>query len=297
MAVLRRKLRRARAWLGRPKMQMQDRIITISDLVPCPNPIFLIGLHRSGTSLMRRVLNSHPAIACPPETFYMQHYAAMLDDDTVVAGYRGFGNDIEMMTADLARKASALHEAFRTAQGKPRWADKTPQYTAILPQLKRMFGPGVRFVMLYRHPFDVADSIRRRGWDLTGTGHYDFGAMLTHMRRQYDLQIAFERDNPDLCCRSFYEDLTADPQARITGLMAALGETFDPAQLDHHKAQHNFGTEDPIARGLQGFTASSGNWTDWSMADHAAAIAALGPVCDMLGYATARDAAQARVPS
>ena len=288
-AGIKRYIRRIRAWISRPKIIFQDRLIRVDDHSYCDNPIFIIGIHRSGTSLLRRVINSHPNIACPAESFFMQHYVAMLGDQLVQDGYVGFGNDREMMRVDLARKASSLHEANRLANGKTRWADKTPQYTAILPGLLNLFGPKTSFVMIYRHPFDVMESIKQRRWDLAGKGQFDFNATLNHVREQYDKQLAFEAKHSEKCVRVSYEDLTETPEPTLRKLMAGIGEDFDPKQLVHHHGNHGFGTEDPIARGLTGFQPSLGNWWTWDDETYSAACASLGEICTQLGYSTVRN--------
>jgi hypothetical protein len=282
-------LRRVYARISQPRMVYQERIVTFDATERCDEPIFLIGLHRSGTSLMRRVFNSHPEIACPPETFFLEYYARMLRDPMVAAGYRSFGHEADSMCQSLAATASQLHEGFRMAHGKRRWADKTPQYVAILPELQELFGPGARFVMVYRHPLDVAHSVISRGWDISGTGESQdtnarFKATLTYMATMYEKQRAFEAANPECCVRVFYEEVVAQPTKVLTELMTSLGEQFDEQMLRHHEGAHNFGTEDPMARGLKGFQASHGNWTSWSPALIGEATDILGSTCKRLGY-------------
>ncbi|OOY06988.1 MULTISPECIES: sulfotransferase [unclassified Thioclava] len=267
----------------------QERIVTTHDENRCENPIFLIGLHRSGTSLMRRVFNSHPEIACPPETFFLEHYARMLRDPMVLAGYRSFGHDAESMRRDLVAKASQLHEGFRKTHGKRRWADKTPQYVSILEELNAMFGPQAQFVMIYRNPLDVAHSVISRGWDLSGAGEEadpanQFEATLAHMARMYDKQMTFEAEHPELCVRAYYEEVVARPEEVMADIMAGLGEKFHPLMLRHHEVSHNFGTEDPMVRGLKGFQASHGNWTSWNSGQISRATEILGPFAKRLGY-------------
>jgi hypothetical protein len=117
---------RVKTYVGRPRMIVQTKPVVIGDDDRCESPIFIVGAHRSGTSLVRRLFNSHREIACPPESFFIANYAAMLDDRFVGAGYEAFGYSAEEARADIARKASELHEAYRIATGKSIWADKTP---------------------------------------------------------------------------------------------------------------------------------------------------------------------------
>ena len=58
LAGARRSYRRLRAYLGRPRFQIQDRPVILDDQDFCSNPVFLIGVHRSGTSLLRRIVMS-----------------------------------------------------------------------------------------------------------------------------------------------------------------------------------------------------------------------------------------------
>lgn len=277
-------LRRIRAWISQPRIIYQERIVLADDDDVCANPIFLIGLHRSGTSLMRRVFNAHPEIACPPETFFLQHYARMLRDSYTVAGYKAFGQDEEGMRRHLAAKGAELHEAFRRSQAKRLWADKTPQYVGFLPELQELY-PEARFLMIYRHPFDVAYSVDQRGWDLAAQGSEDlFASNLDFMQQQYAKQLAFEKANPQACTRVHYEDVVADPEEELSRVMAAIGEPYYDAMLRHHEGNAGFGTEDPIVRGTKGFKASFGNWMRWPAERISKASKVLGQVAEELGY-------------
>ena len=53
--------------------------------------IFLIGCQRSGTSLLRRIVDSHPRIACPPETSFVQPLVQVLHDRRSTRGFQAMG--------------------------------------------------------------------------------------------------------------------------------------------------------------------------------------------------------------
>ena len=105
--------------------------------------------------------------------------------------------------------------------------------------------------------------------------------------------MSFEIDNPDICARVHYEDLTANPEATLTKLMVSLGEKFAEEMLRHHEGKSNFGTEDPIARGTRGFKPSHGNWTAWDAKKIEIAKALLGDIAVELGYSNAPEHATA----
>lgn len=260
--------RRFRAYIGRPRIVVQRMPVVIDDADMCRNPIFLIGVHRSGTSLMRRVLNAHPSIACPPESYFLTHYAEMLADETI-HGLSGMGYSHDEARLAIRRQASHFHEAFRLAEGKSRWADKTPQYVFVVEKLRDLFGDEAKFVLLFRDPYDVAASIFRRGWRLqddhpdlmTNTAHY---VLAGHTRMR-----AFAAEHADQVHMLRYENLTADPQASLRPLFSWLGEPWSDDVLAHHEKSHNFGTEDPVVRGLKGFVPSQETWRNLPAQEHA----------------------------
>jgi LPS sulfotransferase NodH len=142
--------------MGRPLMVRQQCFVP-DDGERCEDPIFVLGVHRSGTSLLRRILNSHSGVACPPESFFLKHFCDLYQSQGTRVGLQGFGfsDDEEVYRDQIAAWAARYHEAYRKGCGKRRWADKTPAYVAIASDLAALFGPAAQFVALYRHPFDI----------------------------------------------------------------------------------------------------------------------------------------------
>jgi hypothetical protein len=280
---------RVRAWLGRPRIVKQVKPVILSSEDRCRNPIFIIGLHRSGTSLVRRILNSHTHVACPPETFFLSHFAAMVKDGNTMGGFEGLGFDKADVNAEIGRWAAFYHEAYRLAQGKRRWADKTPQYVAILPELRQIFGPLSRFVIIWRHPMDIVYSQSTRGWRF---GEYHTDVWLNnayYVRDGIGKIVEFVKTHPEVCHVLYYELLVSEPERKLRELMTFLNEPWEPGVMKFYEQEHGFGTEDPVVRGTKGFVQSFGNWRSMSEAQRGPLLEILGDTLHRLGYRVESD--------
>jgi hypothetical protein len=278
--------RRARAFLGRGWLSERVRIVTHdSSDGECTSPIFIVGTHRSGTSLLRRILDSHGRIACPPESFFLAHYTRMIEDRLTFEGLENLGFQRDEALKGLRRGASYFHEAYRLAKGKSRWADKTPQYVQHLETLYTLFGPRTQFVIIVRHPLDVAFSIWKRRWTFgpsTGDRVVDAANYVLRCGRA---QLEFRRRHPQRCHTIHYDQLVRQPEQTLRHLCTCfLGEPWDENMMVHHRIQHDFGCEDPIVRGTPGFQGSFSNWHEWPEASVQAAVSILRDLIVELGY-------------
>ncbi|MFM5953964.1 MAG: sulfotransferase family protein [Novosphingobium sp.] len=280
---------RIKTYLGRPRMIVQTKPVVIEDGDLCERPIFIVGAHRSGTSLVRRLFNSHPEIACPPESFFIANYAAMLGDRLVRAGYEAFGYTAEDMRQDLVRKATALHEGFRIATGKRVWADKTPQYAEHLDAIDTLFAGKARFVIVLRHPGDVVHSIYKRDWRFNAIED-GFESALAHVKQSIDALLAFERRNPDRCARIVYCDLCDDPEGVLSKALGRIGMAYDPEMLAFGSKEHNFGLEDPVVRGTRSIQLSNGAWRGLTRTQQGRIVETFGPQAQDVGYWAGRAA-------
>ncbi|MGL5866951.1 MAG: sulfotransferase [Dermatophilaceae bacterium] len=194
-------------------------------------PIFIVGCQRSGTTMLRLMLDSHPRISCGPETRFLEGFEPILTDDWKRLSQYGFSEDewvlrirgfFEGVQADYAR-----------SRGKQRWADKTPRYALSLPLVLRIF-PDAQIVHVIRDPRDVAVSHRKRFgyWScLKSTVKWPkYVGTARHAAR--GLSAATYREVR-------YERLVADPGATLSDLLDWLGEPWDPAVLEFDKAGHD----------------------------------------------------------
>jgi hypothetical protein len=195
------------------------------------------------------------------------------------------------VAASLATFAGSLFEQYALAQGKVRWADKTPQYVQCLPELWEMFGPGARFILVVRHGLDVAYSlsdanrhypaidreVERAGGNVA-VGSARFWA------RQNEAIEAFRTAHPDACIRFRYEDLTADPEGTLRPVFEFVGEPWEPALLEYDRFPHHAGLEDPDVRRRRAIEPNSGRYRSWPPEVQRTVRAACEPTLSKLGY-------------
>jgi hypothetical protein len=257
-------------------------------------PGFLIGTYRSGTTLLRYVLDSHSKIAVPPETNFLYPLADIWCSEWVKTGVRGAGFDENALLDRLRGLAAGVLDDYATAKEKSRWIDKTPAYTDILDFLDAMFGERCRYIMLYRHGLDVANSLANAYEKQVLGGpakeyadtHSD-PPRLTFARywaQQCEKMLAFESAHPSQCFRIYYEQYATNPEKYLSPLFEFLDEPWEPEVLNFNKKQHDFGLQDSRILETRGFKPSTGNYRKWDANEIAAAKEVTADTMIKLGY-------------
>jgi len=257
-------------------------------------PGFLIGAYRSGTTLLRYVLDSHSKIAVPPETNFLYPLADLWRSEWVKNGVQGAGIDENALLDRLRGLAAGVLDDYATAKGKSRWIDKTPAYTDILDFLDAMFGDRCRYIMLYRHGLDVANSLAIMYEKNVLGGHAkqyadasDQPPRLSFDRywaEQCEKMMTFESTHPSQCHRIYYEQYAKEPERYLSPLFDFLGEPWEPEVLNFNKKQHDFGLQDDKILEAGGFKPSTGNYREWNEEEIAAAKEVTADTMIKLGY-------------
>ncbi|HEX6688966.1 MAG TPA: sulfotransferase [Solirubrobacterales bacterium] len=214
-------------------------------------PIIVGGCYRSGTSLVRRLLDSHPRIHCGPEVkFFRDFYADYLDAEDPIAHLRFMNTARSLLSEDelleiLGGALATMHERAARDAGKPRWADKVPENVVFLDQWQRILGNEWIFLHVVRNPLDTLASIEEAGFPKSIPTGLD--ARVALYVRYAEAGLRFAEENPDRYLRLLYEDLVGDPDAAVRGLMTNLGEYFQSEQLAINATPHRPGLEDPKA--------------------------------------------------
>lgn len=139
--------------------------------VPDACPIVIGGCYRSGTSLVRRLLNAHSGVHCGPEvTFFRDFYGSYFDDQLSHLRFtqtaRTLASEADLMVI-LGKAYIALHEHAAAQEGKARWADKSPDNVLYLQDWERLLGDRWVFIQVVRNPLDTLASIKEARFPLT----------------------------------------------------------------------------------------------------------------------------------
>ncbi|HEX6506035.1 MAG TPA: sulfotransferase, partial [Chloroflexota bacterium] len=139
-----------------------DEVILPSDT---KSPIFIGGQRRSGTSLLRVLLNRHERIAAGPESKFVQDPSFMAWHDQIATAWATWLEGYEFGRTEVDRAVAALVDnlftRYQLREGKARWAEKTPTNILRIDYLFRLF-PHAQFIHVIRDPRDAYCSIRKR---------------------------------------------------------------------------------------------------------------------------------------
>ncbi|MGY6021585.1 sulfotransferase family protein [Streptomyces spinosirectus] len=189
------------------------------------SPVFVLSSVRSGSTLLRVLLNSHSRIRAPHEMHLRTVHVHLSREFTADAmkELRLDKDELEHLLWDRV-----LHLEL-TRSGKDVIVDKTPPNTLIWPRLHRCW-PRARYILLLRHPGAVIASLTDRRADpdheAIRAEVLDYSEKLEAARHALDAHVVR------------YEDLTAEPERTTRGLCEYLGVEWESGMLDYGAQDH-----------------------------------------------------------
>ncbi len=236
---------------GRPYQREQEEALfsAIIDAFPGPlgshpghgsdEPIFVVGMPRSGTTLVDRILGSHPQVTSAGELHHLSiavkrasgsQTRAPLDLDTLS----------RTSTMDWASLGKAYVDSTRPITGAtPRFVDKLPHNFLYIGHILHAL-PNARVVLMRRHPLDsclsnfrqlfaLGSPFTRYSFDLLDTGHYyaQFERLMRHWMQVF----------PGRILELSYEDLVLSQESTTRALLAHCGLAWDEACMRFEENQ------------------------------------------------------------
>jgi protein-tyrosine sulfotransferase len=214
-------------------------------------PIFVAGFFRSGTSLVRRVLDSHPNIHCPSEIkLFKDLFGHYLDDH--LAHVRFFqsldsaGAPKAMVLETIGSAYIQLRHRMARKIGKPRWADKDPEHLLYLDSIEKI-APGFQLILCIRDPRDILSSLAEVGF--TKTMPSIFEQRLARLVEHWQNAIQFLGSYPNRTHVIVYENLVREPTDCLRDLYDFIDEPYVPLVLERcFGPDYARGLEDPKIR-------------------------------------------------
>jgi hypothetical protein len=216
------------------------------------SPVVVLGVSRSGTTLLKAMLDAHPQLAIPSESYFVpqlwDRHGERPRRDEILADLgrleriREWSVDLDAVARRLSPRPAfadvidAVYRTYAEAQGKARYGDKTPLYMQHLDLLARVF-PDARYVHIVRDGRDAALSflaMRRKP-----------RFNLSRPRALADFAVAWRREI--LAVRRFalgrpvhelrFEELVASPEPVLRDVCAFVELAYDPAMLEYHRRE------------------------------------------------------------
>ncbi len=199
--------------------------------------MFILTGSRSGSTLLRFILDSHPDLACPPETGISSACVQLARAWDVLDNGDGQpeGEAAGSSPDALAGVRDSLDRAFGhylRRRGKKRWCDKSLD-NHLNAELMLALYPEAKFVCLYRHCMDVvASAVETCPWGLHRYGLDPYvaqnpgnsvAAVGSYWQATVSSILTFEESHPDSCHRVRYEDLVTAPEETAAALLEFLG--------------------------------------------------------------------------
>ena len=216
-----------------------------------PMPV-IVGAPRSGTTLLRFMLDAHPALAIPPETGFFHSLAELgdlaqcsteqfLDFITHCPRSAPAWADFSVSEDTLRERLHALtpfniadalrcfYRLYAEQHSKPRWGDKTPIHALHIATIARVL-PEARIIHIIRDGRDASLSLR----PLWFAPAQDFSTLAAHWQNIIRTARSQARECPHY--REIrYEDLIREPAHELAALCEYLDLPFAPAMLAYHE--------------------------------------------------------------
>jgi hypothetical protein len=215
-----------------------------------PPAPFVVGLTRSGTTLLRMMLDAHPELTVPPETHFVPDLikaakaegatgASMLAALTENRTWGDFGVSEEDMLQRLERvrpgdagaAVRAFFRAYADRQGKPRWGDKTPAYMLSVARIGRAL-PEARFIHLIRDGRDVALSQTARAINEQPPPPEQAARWVKRIQKSREQANQLGGDR---YIEARYEDLVRDPEPTLRRICEFVELDFDQRMLTYYE--------------------------------------------------------------
>ncbi len=211
--------------------------------LPSDAPIFIVGLPRSGSTLIEQILASHSKVEGTQELADIPRIVLDLqgrDPDLDNPRYPGILTDLapDIFTS-LAEKYLRDTEPYRA--GRPRFIDKMPNNFRHIGLIHLMF-PNARIIDARREPMACCMGNLKQLFAQGQEFAYSIADIARYYRTYLDLMAHWDEVLPDRVLRVWHEDVVADLEGSVRRILGFCGLTFEPACVEYYKTERSVRT-------------------------------------------------------
>jgi tetratricopeptide (TPR) repeat protein len=199
-------------------------------------PIFIVGLPRSGSTLVEQILASHPSVEGTMELPNVPSYVR--EFDRLNARLDAYPESFELaphaVLAALGQRY--IEETSALRRGLPRFIDKLPNNFTHIGLIHAIL-PNATIIDVRRHPMDACFSCFKQYFASGQAFTYDLQCLGRYYRCYLELMNHWDAALPGKVLHLSYEDLVTAPDANIRRLLAHCGLEFNPRCLQFHETQ------------------------------------------------------------
>ncbi|HEY4070667.1 MAG TPA: sulfotransferase [Sphingomicrobium sp.] len=207
-----------------------------------PDPIFIVGMPRSGSTLIEQILASHPLVEGTAELPDVIVIARELEEGSpggVPEGWRNYPDILGGLSNEDCRRLGETYLERSRVQRKtdrPFFLDKMPNNWMHVGLIRLML-PNAKVVDSRRHPLACGFSNFKQHYARGQEFSYDLEHFGLYYRDYVKLMAHFDRVAPGSVHRLIHEQLLIDPEAEIRKLLDYLELPFDEACLKFHETK------------------------------------------------------------
>lgn len=203
---------------------------------PDAAPIFIVGLPRSGSTLVEQILASHPSVEGTMELPNVPTYVREFDrlNGHVDAYPESFVAAPRAVLAAVGERY--IRETRPLRHGLPHFIDKLPNNFPHVGLIHAVL-PNAIIIDVRRHPMDSCFSCFKQYFSAGQAFTYDMECLGRYYRCYLDLMQHWDTQLPGKVLHLLYENLVMDPEANIRRLLAHCGLEFEPRCLKFHETQ------------------------------------------------------------
>ncbi len=208
---------------------------------PSAAPIFIVGLPRSGSTLIEQILASHSQVEGTMELPNIITMVHQFDDK--VAGRDGYPETLHGVPRGLlaALGQRYLEETRSMRTGRPHFTDKLPNNFSHVGLIQLIL-PQALIIDARRHPMDACFSTYKQHFAEGQNFSYDLGDLGRYYRCYLSLMDHWDRVLPGKVLHVQYEDVVREPELQIRRLLAHCGLEFEPGCLRFHENRRSVRT-------------------------------------------------------